>query len=239
MEARLPSLKALLEQTRALVCDAAPNGATIQQLRNRYGDDLGVVKERIAALQQVLELAASPAPKGNFSLVLLRMIVLFPPSHALTAINAHARPLVSAGCGFDMDAPVVVIASPGRDRLFMGHTDFAGLGGFTVDAATCNEVLAVLQLVPPTAAAAAAIAVAAGPGAARDPDAAAAPSQRRQAASDCRDGDALVELYNTDPLAYPSVKFPLRSLLAVAGKCAIVRHFVGVCFEAVSDDGFI
>ena len=38
--------------------------------------------------------------------------------------------------------PVVCVASPGRDRLFMGHTDFAGLGGFTIDCACAEELVA-------------------------------------------------------------------------------------------------
>lgn len=60
--------------------------------------------------------------------------------------------LISFACGLEDDCfstsdPVAVAASPGRDRIFMGHSDFPGLGGFTVDAATRNEVLAVGQAI--------------------------------------------------------------------------------------------
>jgi hypothetical protein len=51
---------------------------------------------------------------------------------------------IAKAAGLSSDTKIVLIASPGRDRLFMGHTDFAGLGGFTVDAATCNEIVATL-----------------------------------------------------------------------------------------------
>jgi hypothetical protein len=45
-----------------------------------------------------------------------------------------------------VDCPTTLVASPGRDRLFMGHTDFAGLGGFTVDSATREEIVAGVSL---------------------------------------------------------------------------------------------
>jgi galactokinase len=59
---------------------------------------------------------------------------------------SYAILLEAATKEFEMDQPVAVVASPGRDRIFMGHSDFAGLGGFTVDAATQSELLAIGQL---------------------------------------------------------------------------------------------
>lgn len=47
--------------------------------------------------------------------------------------------------GFDPDGPVAMVASVGRDRVFMGHPDFPGLGAPSVNAATREEILAVVQ----------------------------------------------------------------------------------------------
>eukprot|EP01133_Synstelium_polycarpum_P013849 gene13849-16329_t len=47
--------------------------------------------------------------------------------------------------GFASDQPAVITASNGRDRVFMGHSDFQGLGGFTINANTLNEILCVAQ----------------------------------------------------------------------------------------------
>ncbi|EFA85107.1 hypothetical protein PPL_02104 [Heterostelium album PN500] len=52
----------------------------------------------------------------------------------------------SIASGFDKDKPVILTASNGRDRVFMGHSDFVGLGGFTINATTINEILCVMQL---------------------------------------------------------------------------------------------
>lgn len=46
----------------------------------------------------------------------------------------------------DDQKDVVVVCSPGRDRIFMGHTDFLGLGGFTLDVATSSEIMSLSQL---------------------------------------------------------------------------------------------
>eukprot|EP01113_Clastostelium_recurvatum_P036472 TRINITY_DN5201_c0_g1_i8.p1 TRINITY_DN5201_c0_g1~~TRINITY_DN5201_c0_g1_i8.p1 ORF type:complete len:739 (+),score=134.33 TRINITY_DN5201_c0_g1_i8:42-2258(+) len=51
--------------------------------------------------------------------------------------------------GFDDQRPVVVVASPGRDRVFMGHTDLTGLGGPTINSTTKQEILCVMQVVVP------------------------------------------------------------------------------------------
>lgn len=57
------------------------------------------------------------------------------------------RALVSSlpAHSFSPAAPLAIVASPGRDRLFMGHTDLAGLGGFTLDCATREELLCAAQ----------------------------------------------------------------------------------------------
>jgi galactokinase len=47
--------------------------------------------------------------------------------------------------GFDLDAPTCVVASPGRNRVFMGHTDLLGLGGPTINGATREELFGVAQ----------------------------------------------------------------------------------------------
>lgn len=63
--------------------------------------------------------------------------------------------------GFDPNAPVAVVASAGRYRVFLGHTDFLGLGGVsvfvcarlthvccqpTINCATRSEIFAVAQV---------------------------------------------------------------------------------------------
>ncbi len=62
-------------------------------------------------------------------------------------LEAYRRLIQGAvASGFDPEKKVVItVASPGRDRVFMGHTDFPGLGGPTIDAGTQEEILAVLQ----------------------------------------------------------------------------------------------
>ena len=113
---------------------------------------------------------------------------------------------------FALDQPMVLIASPGRDRLMMGHvsplhaplpslhpflplpplspashplpllssphvqTDFGGLGGFTIDCATREELLCVAQLTSTSA----------------------------------------VELHNGNPTLFSTSCIPLSSLLSVA-----------------------
>ena len=47
--------------------------------------------------------------------------------------------------GFDSESDIAVVASPGRDRLFMGHTDSPGLGGATINAATQAEIVSFVQ----------------------------------------------------------------------------------------------
>jgi len=46
---------------------------------------------------------------------------------------------------FDANASTSVVASSGRCRIFMGHTDFNGLGGFTIDCATKEEIIGIAQ----------------------------------------------------------------------------------------------
>ncbi|EGC35733.1 hypothetical protein DICPUDRAFT_47540 [Dictyostelium purpureum] len=53
------------------------------------------------------------------------------------AVNQHQ---------FNSKLRSVLIGSNGRDRVFMGHSDFLGLGGFTVDSNTINEILCVAQI---------------------------------------------------------------------------------------------
>ncbi len=49
--------------------------------------------------------------------------------------------------GFDPNQRVAMVAaSPGRDRYYMGHSDSPGLGGKTINAATEEEILAVMQV---------------------------------------------------------------------------------------------
>ncbi len=48
-------------------------------------------------------------------------------------------------CGFSRTGVVGIAASPGRDRIFMGHTDSPGLGGTTINAATEAEIISVAQ----------------------------------------------------------------------------------------------
>jgi hypothetical protein len=50
------------------------------------------------------------------------------------AIRQVIRDAVDAG--FNLDAPTCIVASPGRFRVFMGHTDLPGLGGPTINGAT-------------------------------------------------------------------------------------------------------
>ncbi|KAH3744195.1 hypothetical protein Pelo_14400 [Pelomyxa schiedti] len=68
--------------------------------------------------------------------------------------HEHGSSVLSAVCDaimgvpldvFVPDEPVVVVVAPGRDRIFMGHTDFPGLGGFTINAATQECIVAVVQ----------------------------------------------------------------------------------------------
>ncbi|KAF2076817.1 hypothetical protein CYY_001894 [Polysphondylium violaceum] len=55
-----------------------------------------------------------------------------------TAINQY---------GFEKDKAAVLIASNGRYRIFMGHSDLPGLGGFTVNANSIEELLCVTQII--------------------------------------------------------------------------------------------
>lgn len=64
--------------------------------------------------------------------------------HSLMKVAKNVHTL-GVSPGFDITKKVLVSASPGRNRLFMGHSDFAGLGGFTIDAATDAELLIVGQ----------------------------------------------------------------------------------------------
>jgi len=63
----------------------------------------------------------------------------------IAAYKAAVSKAMAPDSGFQLDQVVAVVASPGRDRLFMGHTDMIGLGGFTVDAATTEELIAIAQ----------------------------------------------------------------------------------------------
>eukprot|EP00727_Mastigamoeba_balamuthi_P013414 m51a1_g8696 hypothetical protein (564) ;mRNA; f:54762-56789 len=70
----------------------------------------------------------------------------YDPRDVTDRVATYASALAAAASrGFDAAAPVALVASPGRDRLFMGHTDFPGLGGPTVNAATREEIVAVVQ----------------------------------------------------------------------------------------------
>jgi len=66
-------------------------------------------------------------------------------SDRIAAYTTAVENAMAPGAGFSVDVPVAIVASPGRDRLFMGHTDMIGLGGFTVDAATAEELIAIAQ----------------------------------------------------------------------------------------------
>jgi hypothetical protein len=59
------------------------------------------------------------------------------------AIRQVIRDAVDAG--FNLDAPTCIVASPGRFRVFMGHTDLPGLGGPTINGATREELIGVAQ----------------------------------------------------------------------------------------------
>lgn len=59
------------------------------------------------------------------------------------AIRQVIRDAVDAG--FNLDAPTCIVASPGRFRVFMGHTDLPGLGGPTINGATLHELIGVAQ----------------------------------------------------------------------------------------------
>ncbi|KAN0032953.1 hypothetical protein ACTFIV_006895 [Dictyostelium citrinum] len=48
---------------------------------------------------------------------------------------------------FNPFSRVVVVCSNGRDRVFMGHSDLLGLGGFTINSNSMNEILCIGQLV--------------------------------------------------------------------------------------------
>ena len=129
-------------------------------------------------------------------------------------LGLHARACASPVSGaqplpvFALYRPIVLIASPGRDRLMMGHvsrpshtalraflapspsvadaldrgcplvvqTDFGGLGGFTIDCATREELLCVAQLTD----------------------------------------DGAVHLHNGDAATFPARSIPLSSLRTVA-----------------------
>jgi|GEM_PF-749725 len=66
---------------------------------------------------------------------------------SLQALGAYQQLIIGAlASGFDPSKKIViVVASPGRDRVNMGHTDFPGLGGFTINVATEEEILGVVQ----------------------------------------------------------------------------------------------
>lgn len=59
------------------------------------------------------------------------------------AIRQVIRDAVDAG--FNLDAPTCIVTSPGRFRVFMGHTDLPGLGGPTINGATREELIGVAQ----------------------------------------------------------------------------------------------
>lgn len=48
---------------------------------------------------------------------------------------------------FNPFSRVVVVCSNGRDRVFMGHSDLLGLGGFTINSNSMNEILCIGQLI--------------------------------------------------------------------------------------------
>jgi len=108
----------------------------------------------------------------------------------LDRLNAY-RSLVAAlpSVGFDPSLPIAVVASPGRARLMMGHTDLAGLGGFTIDCATKEELLCAAQA-----------------------------RVRRESASDESIG-GFVYLHNSDSSSFPSARFSFDSLRQVADRC--------------------
>jgi len=58
-----------------------------------------------------------------------------------TAVNQY---------GFEKDQQAVLVGSNGRNRLFMGHTDFPGLGGFTVNSNSLAELLCITQIIKDT-----------------------------------------------------------------------------------------
>lgn len=62
-------------------------------------------------------------------------------------VAACSRELASAGLGGAAPAVACAAVAPGRMRVFMGHTDFQGLGGPTVNACTA-ETLVVLAARP-------------------------------------------------------------------------------------------
>lgn len=71
--------------------------------------------------------------------------------HTPPVAQAHAKALL-AGCGqlqqlgmLDVAAPTTLAVCPGRDRVFMGHTDSPGLGGCTINAATEGEIACLAQ----------------------------------------------------------------------------------------------
>src|SRR4051794_22336809 len=78
-------------------------------LINRYGNDETTLNDRLNAYKQVIN----------------------------NLYDSNTNPNRQAQ--FDRTLPIVFIASPGRDRIFMGHTDFNGLGGHTFDCATKEE----------------------------------------------------------------------------------------------------
>ncbi|GAM28533.1 hypothetical protein SAMD00019534_117090 [Acytostelium subglobosum LB1] len=68
--------------------------------------------------------------------------VLMDRQHTMVELLQHAM-----ANGFVKENPCVVAASNGRDRVFMGHSDLKGLGGFTINATTQSEILCVAQLI--------------------------------------------------------------------------------------------
>ena len=90
-------------------------------------EDEEILLERTQVYKEMLTSLVQPSP---FS------------SSSPTSSSSH---LPSSSSSFSLTSPISLVASPGRDRLFLGHSDLGGLGGFTLDCATREEVLCIAQ----------------------------------------------------------------------------------------------
>ncbi len=105
----------------------------------------GAEEQRAITLREWQQILADPVGSGFWEILKNRYGEEETDLHQ--ALAAYQQLVMGAlASGFDPSQKiVVVVASPGRDRVFMGHTDSPGLGGFTINVATEEEVLAVLQ----------------------------------------------------------------------------------------------
>jgi galactokinase len=73
---------------------------------------------------------------------------LVPPSRVERDVAA-IESLVGAACrdgNFEPSAPVAIVRSPGRARIFMGHADLTSIGGSSIDVGLAQSLWMVVQL---------------------------------------------------------------------------------------------